>query len=42
MTGAILFLSFSILYDGAYFVNFAGRLVFLSKGGDAQQASQKV
>ena len=27
---------------GAYFVNFAGRLVFLSKGGDAQQASQKV
>ena len=25
---------------GAYFVDFAGRLVFLSKGDDAQQASQ--
>jgi hypothetical protein len=25
---------------GTYFVDFAGRIVFLGKGGDAQQASQ--
>ena len=38
---AILFLSLSIVFlIGTYFVDFAGRIVFLGKGGDAQQASQ--
>ena len=32
---AILFLSFSILFDKCLFVGFASRLVFLSKGGVA-------